>query len=102
MARVSFDPGCGLDITTTTIGDLADIATISYYGYRLVRHPDGTHYVHEAYYDYREGLLGIARKPAEPCGDTTEGVDEVLQMMKDAVREPVLRYADQVPEAMDD
>lgn len=94
MSRLPFNPDCGLDIATTTIRELADVATIQYYGYRVVCHPDGTHYIHEAYYDYREGLLGVAQKPAEPCADTLNALRDVLDMMEDALKEPILNYND--------
>jgi len=90
MSRLPFDPDCGLDIATTTIRNLADIATIEYYGFRVIQHPGGVHYIHEAYYDYREGLLGVARKPAEPCADSLDALGDVLELMDDALREPIL------------
>lgn len=94
MSRLPFNPDCGLDIATTTIRELADLATIRYFGYRVVRHPSGSYYIHEAYYDYREGLLGVAQKPSEVCADSTELLAEVLEQMQDALREPVLDYED--------
>jgi hypothetical protein len=96
MSRFPFDPDCGLDIATTTIRELADLATIRYYGYRIVRHPGGLFYIHEAYYDYREGLLGIAGEPSKACGDSTDALAEVLDLMEDALREPILDYSDLV------
>ena len=82
MSRLTFDPGCGLDISTTTIRQLEDIATINYWGYRMVQHhdPDAL-YVHEAYYDHREGLLGIANRPAAPCGDNMEELEESMELI---------------------
>jgi hypothetical protein len=91
MSRQPFDPDCGLDIATTTIRELEDIATIQYFGFRVILHPDGVHYIHEAYYDHREGLLGVAQKPAEPCADSLDALGEVLELMEDALREPILR-----------
>ena len=95
MSRLTFDPGCGLDISTTTIRELEDIATISYWGYRVVQHqePD-TLYIHEAYYDHREGLLGIANEPAAACGDTREELEENIELITQALNEPVLDYGD--------
>lgn len=90
MSRSPYDPDCGLDIASTTIREFADFATIEYFGYRLVRHPEGVIYVHEAYYDYREALLGIARKPASPCADSVEALREVIDQINDALREPIL------------
>ena len=94
MSRLEFDPGCGLDISTTTIRRLEDIATIHYWGYRLVQHESPAQlYIHEAYYDRREGLLGIAHRPAAPCGETTAEVREHLALIVQALDEPVLYLA---------
>ncbi len=95
MSRITFDPSCGLDITTTTIRELEDIATINYWGYRVVRYEgEGVLFIHEAYYDHREGLLGIANEPAAACGDTREQLEENIQLITDALDEPVLNYHD--------
>lgn len=95
MSRLTFDPGCGLDISTTTIRQLEDIATIQYWGYRVVRHENPVAlYIHEAYYDHREGLLGIANRPASPCGETPEELEENMELIRQALTEPVLDYAD--------
>ncbi|MEM1041893.1 MAG: hypothetical protein AAGI91_04620 [Bacteroidota bacterium] len=95
MSRLTFDPSCGLDITTTTIRELEDIATINYWGYRVVRHEGETAlFVHEAYYDHREGLLGIANRPAHTCGDTMEELEENIELISQALNEPTLNYAD--------
>ena len=95
MSRLTFDPGCGLDISTTTIRELEDIATINYWGYRIVQHEDPeTLYIHEAYYDHREGLLGIANRPAAPCGDTMEDLSESMDLLAQALNEPTLHYSD--------
>ena len=95
MSRLTFDPGCGLDISTTTIRQLEDIATIQYWGYRVVRHENPSQlFIHEAYYDHREGLLGIANRPASPCGDTMEELEENMELIRQALTEPVLDYAD--------
>ncbi len=95
MSRFTFDPTCGLDIATTTIHTLEDIATISYWGYRVINHDgeDGL-FIHEAYYDHREGLLGIAKKPATACGDSREALQETVGMIADALDEPTLEFAD--------
>lgn len=92
MPRRSALP-CGFDLAHATIHghDLADVA---YWGYRLVVHPDGTHFVHEVYYDRREGLLGLSLAPARPCGDTAEEVREGWGHMQEAFGQPPLRYAD--------
>ena len=95
MSRLTFDPGCGLDISTTTIRELEDIATINYWGYRVVQHEDpSTLYIHEAYYDHREGLLGIANRPAAPCGDSMEELNESMDLLAQALNEPTLYYSD--------
>ena len=95
MSRLTFDPSCGLDITTTTIRELEDIATINYWGDRVVRHGEtGALFVHEAYYDHREGLLGIANEPASACGDTREELEESIELITQALNEPVLDYND--------
>lgn len=97
MSRLPFNPDCGLDIATTTIRQLDQIATIQYYGYRVVTHPNGMHFVHEAYYDFREGLLGIASEPAHVCAETLEDLEDVHRAMSDALREPILTLADLLP-----
>ena len=95
MSRLTFDPSCGMDITTTTIRELEDIATISYWGYRVVKHQGkGVLFVHEAYYDHREGILGIANDPAAACGDTREELEENIELITQALNEPVLDYKD--------
>ncbi len=95
MSRLTFDPGCGLDISTTTIRQLEDLATIHYWGYRVVRHEGPVAlYIHEAYYDHREELLGIAKRPAAPCGDTMEELEENMELIRKALGEPVLPYTD--------
>ena len=68
MLRNAFTPPCGFDLMTTTVDSPEGLAAIAFWGYRLVVHPDGTFFVHETYYDDREGVLGIAREPARPCG----------------------------------
>ena len=95
MLRNPFTPPCGFDIATTTVTALD---AISFWGYRLVVHPDGTHFVHETYYDVREGLLGIAREPARPCGSGTSDVLDELGRMKEGLAEATLRYLDYVLE----
>jgi len=92
MSRHPFDPTCGLDIATTTIVELADIGMIQYFGFRVVLHPSEQHYVHEAYYGHNEALLGIARSPAHVCADSIDELEEVVQSMRDALREPVLEW----------
>ena len=94
MSRLTFDPSCGLDITTTTIRELEDIATINYWGYRVVKYTNGSLFIHEAYYDHREGLLGIANDPAAACGDTREELEENIELITQALNEPVLDYED--------
>ena len=94
MIRNRFTPPCGFDIATTTIESADGLASISYWGYRLVVHPDGTHFIHETYYDQREGVLGIAREPARPCGDTSDDVRDELGRMTEGLNEPHLRYRD--------
>lgn len=88
--RLPFDPDCGLDITSTTIRALEDIATIASYGYRIVEHTDGLLYIHEAYYDHKDALLGIAEAPARPCADSLPGLSEALRHMHQAFTEPTL------------
>jgi hypothetical protein len=94
MLRNVFTPPCGFDLSTTTVGTADGLAAISYWGYRLVVHPDGSCFVHETYYDAREGILGIAREPARPCGDTTEAVQGELDRMEEGLAEPPLRLLD--------
>lgn len=96
MLRNPFTPPCGFDISTTTV---AALEAISFWGYRLVVHPDGTHFVHETYYDDREGLLGIAREPARPCGDDRGDVLDELGRMQEGLAESPLRFRDYVLEA---
>lgn len=94
MLRNTFTPPCGFDLSTTTVGSADGLAAIAYWGYRVVVHPEGSCFVHETYYDAREGILGIARVPARPCGDTTEGVREELSRMAEGLAEPPLRLLD--------
>lgn len=93
MPLAPFTPPCGLDIAATTIA-AGDMARISYWGYRLVVHDGGVCFVHEAYYDDREGLLGVALAPARPCADSPEELRAELDLMGEALAEPSLRYAD--------
>ena len=95
MLRNPFTPPCGFDITTTTV---AALDAISFWGYRLVVHPDGTHFVHETYYDAREGLLGIAREPARPCGGDRADVPDEIERMTEGLAETPLRFLDYVLE----
>lgn len=92
MPRRHFTPPCGFDISHSTVRD-RDISDIAFWGYRLVVHPNGTHFIHETYYDAREGILGVALTPARPCGDTPAEVREGWEPMLEAFAEPPLRYA---------
>lgn len=94
MLRSPFTPPCGFDLSTTTVVDPASLAEIVYSGYRLVVHPSGDCFIHETYYDVREGILGIARVPARPCGDTVEEVQDELDRMEEGLAEPPLRFLD--------
>ncbi len=94
MLRNAFTPPCGFDLLSTTVDSAEGLAAISFWGYRLVVHPDGTCFVHETYYDVREGILGIARAPARPCGDAAADVRDELQRMEDGLQEPPLRFLD--------
>ena len=98
MLRNAFTPPCGFDLATTTVATPERLASIAFWGYRLVVHPNGTCFVHETYYDGREGILGIAREPARPCGDAAAAVHEELARMDEGLREPPLRYLDYVTE----
>ena len=94
MVRSAFTPPCGFDISTTTVEGARGLAAIAYWGYRAVSHPDGSHFFHETYYDAREGILGIAREPARPCGDSVDEVREALEQMQEGLAEPTLRFSD--------
>lgn len=94
MLRNVFTPPCGFDISTTTVASTPGLSEISFWGYRLVIHPGGSCFVHETYYDKREGILGIARVPARPCGDTAEEVRDELARMNEGLSEPALRLLD--------
>lgn len=94
MLRNAFTPPCGFDLSTTTVAHPDALAAIAYWGYRAVTHPDGSVFVHEVYYDAREGLLGIARAPARPCGDTVAEVKAELDRMEEGLAEKALRYLD--------
>jgi len=94
MARHAFVPPCGFDIAATTIRDLAVLDRIAFWGYRLVLHPDATLFVHEAYYEADESLLGFASAPTRLCGESVEVVREELRRMEEALHEPVLSYGD--------
>lgn len=94
MLRNPFTPPCGFDLTTTTVNSPKGLAAIDSWGYRLVVHPDGTCFLHETYYDQREGILGIARAVAHPCGDDAAAVREELALMSEGLAERALRYLD--------
>lgn len=94
MLRNAFTPPCGFDLATTTVATASGLAAISYWGYRLVVHPDGACFLHETYYDTREGLLGIARQPARPCGDSASDVRAELARMEEGLAESSLRFLD--------
>ena len=94
MLRNAFTPPCGFDLATTTVASAEGLAAIAYWGYRLVTHPDGSCFVHETYYDGREGVLGIAREPARPCGPSAGDVHEELVRMEEGLGEAPLRYLD--------
>ncbi len=96
MLRNAFTPPCGFDLATTTVATSDGLAAIAFWGYRLVAHPDGTCFVHETYYDRREGILGIAREPARPCGPSVADVQEELVRMEEGLREAPLRLLDYV------
>ncbi|WP_412062459.1 hypothetical protein [Rubrivirga sp. IMCC45206] len=97
MLRNTFTPPCGFDLATTTVTG-APLGDIAYWGYRLVVHPDGTCFVHETYYDRREGVLGIAREPARPCGSEPGDVLDELHRMEEGISEPALRFRDYAAE----
>lgn len=99
MLRNVFTPPCGFDLATTTVATSEGLAAIAYWGYRLVLHPDGSCFVHETYYDRREGILGIAREPARPCGPSAGEVAEELARMAEGLRESTLRLLDYAGEA---
>lgn len=94
MVRNQFTPPCGFDLSTTTIDTQRELSEISYWGYRLVCHSEDACFVHETYYDAREGVLGIAREPARPCGETVEEVRLELRLMEDGLAEPMLNLSD--------
>ena len=98
MPRITFTPPCGFDISTTTLAHADALDAVATWGYRLVAHPDGSCFVHETYYDSDDGLLGIARTPARPCGDTPDEVHDALTLMEEGLAEPTLRWADHVVE----
>lgn len=101
MLRNVFTPPCGFDLVTTTVASSDGLSAIAFWGYRLVTHPDGTCFVHETYYDQREGILGIARQPARPCGESADEVNDELMRMEEGLAEPPLRYLDYAAEAPD-
>ena len=94
MLRNAFTPPCGFDLMTTTVDSPEGLAAIAFWGYRLVVHPDGTFFVHETYYDDREGVLGIAREPARPCGEAASDVHDELKRMAEGLQERPLRLLD--------
>lgn len=98
MLRNAFTPPCGFDLATTTVASADGLASIAFWGYRLVVHPDGSCFVHETYYDAREGILGIARAPARPCGDDAAEVHDELRRMEEGLAEPPLRLLDYAAE----
>ena len=99
MLRNPFTPPCGFDLATTTVASPEGLASIAFWGHRLVVHPDGTCFMHETYYDAREGILGIAREPARPCGDSAADIRDALAGMRDGLMEAPLRFLDYIAEA---
>lgn len=69
---------------------------MSHWNYRVLRHPDGVHMVHEVYYDDEGRVCGWAEKPeifeasaesADPVGD----IEKWLRLaLKDVRERPVL------------
>ena len=98
MLRNAFTPPCGFDLATTTVTSPEGLAAIAYWGFRVVSHPDGSCFVHETYYDQREGLLGIARQPARPCGDSAAEIADTLERMAEGLGEAPLRFLDFAPD----
>lgn len=101
MLRNAFTPPCGFDLSTTSVATADGLAAIAYWGYRLVLHPDGSCFVHETYYDEREGVLGIALVPAHPCGESSAEVRDALEGMLEGLAEPSLRLLDFVRQPAD-
>ena len=98
MLRNAFTPPCGFDLATTTVATASGLAAIAFWGFRVVVHPDGACFVHETYYDAREGLLGIAREAARPCGDTPAHIRDTLGRMNEGLAETPLRFLDFAPD----
>jgi len=98
MLRNAFTPPCGFDLATTTVTTSDGLAAIAYWGFRVVSHPDGSCFMHETYYDRREGLLGIARQPARPCGDSPHEIRDTLDRMEEGLAEAPLRFLDFAPD----
>ncbi len=98
MLRNAFTPPCGFDLATTTVTSAEGLAAIAFWGFRVVSHPDGSCFVHETYYDRREGLLGIARQPARPCGGSTGEIADTLERMAEGLSESPLRFLDFAPD----
>jgi hypothetical protein len=94
VLRNTFTPPCGFDLATTTVSTGEGLAAIVFWGYRLVSHPDGSCFIHETYYDHREGILGIAREPARPCGPSAADVKDELTRMEEGLGESTLRLLD--------
>ncbi|MEM9998122.1 MAG: hypothetical protein AAF809_10520 [Bacteroidota bacterium] len=90
MSRNLFTPPCGFDIADTTLESTLDVGRIKYWGHRVVRHDDGQHFIHQAFHDDREGLLGVARQPTFLCADDLDLLRIEIEDARQALDEPVL------------
>jgi hypothetical protein len=74
------------------------------WNYRVVRHPDGTLTLHEAYYDDAGRLKAATAGPISFVADPDEGLDGIVRSLEmalaDANRHPVLDWAE-IPGAPD-
>jgi hypothetical protein len=67
------------------------------WNYRIVRHVDSRgnvcYRIHEAYSEAGE-VVTIAQGPSSPSGETPEELAEDLDLMRQALRHPVLNFDD--------
>ena len=68
------------------------------WNYRVVRHPDGTLALNEAYYDDAGALKAATAEPISFVADPDEGLDGIVRSLEmafaDAKRHPVLDWTE--------
>lgn len=63
--------------------------TKSHWNYRVVKHSDGTHDIHEVYYDKRGRATRMSEGPMIPYGESVDDLWHIMAMMIEATSKPV-------------